>query len=145
MKQDPAAQQALASRAAQMGIGDYTAVVAVVVRSGPSTSTDRVGALSKGQRVHGLADPAAGEWRKIALGDGTGGYVPAKYLSEKTKPAAAAPVPATAVAPPAATSRNVQVAVAATETIPEKRVAYSKSVDDATKQSNLSFDLDQNS
>jgi outer membrane lipoprotein SlyB len=146
VKQDPAAQQALASRAAQMGIGDYTAVVAVVVRSGPSTSTDRVGALSKGQRVHGLADPDAGEWRKIALGDGTGGYVPAKYLSERTKPAAASPpVPVTAAAPPAATSRNVQVAVAATETIPEKRVAYSKSVDDAAKQSNLSFNLDQSS
>ena len=42
-------------------------------------------------------------------------------------------------------SRNVQVAVAATETIPEKRVAYGRSVDDAAKQSNLSFNLDQSS
>jgi hypothetical protein len=144
VKQDPTAQQALASRAAQMGTGDYFAVVAVVVRSGPGTDTDRVAALSKGQRVHGLADPAPGEWRKIALADGTGGYVPAKYLSQTAKPAAVAPVPAVAAVPPA-TSRNVQVAVAATETIPEKRVAYNRSVDDAAKQSNLSFNLDQTS
>src|SRR6185312_9046289 len=47
VKQDPAAQQALATRAAQMGTGEYVAVVAVVVRSGPSTAADRVAALTK--------------------------------------------------------------------------------------------------
>jgi SH3 domain-containing protein len=144
VKQDPGAQQTLANRAAQMGTGDYVAVIAVVVRSGPSNSADRVTALGKGQRVHGLADPTAGEWRKIALDDGGSGYVSRKYLSPVANPAAPAPVPATST-PPAATSRNVQVAVAATETIPEKRVAYGRSVDDAAKQSNLSFNLDQTS
>jgi len=147
VKQDPAAQQALASRAAQMGTGEYVAVVAVVVRSAPSTGANRVAALTKGQHVHGLADPATGEWHKIALEDGgSSGYVLSKYLSPATKTAPAPPAPAPAAAPPsAASSRNVQVAVAATETIPEKRVAYNRSVDDAAKQSNLSFNLDQSS
>jgi SH3-like domain-containing protein len=145
VKQDPAAQQALASRAAQIGAGDYVAIIAVVVRSGPSTNADRVAALHRGQRVHGIADPAAGEWRKIALNDGTNGYVMSKYLSSAKPTAAPAPVPAATAPPAAATSRNVQVAVAATETIPEKRVAYNRSVDDAAKQSNLSFDLDHTS
>lgn len=144
VKQDPGAQQVLASRAAQMGTGDYVATAAVAVRGGPSTGADRVAALGKGQRVHGLADPASGEWRKIALDDGGAGYVSSKFLSPAMKPAAPAPVPAPST-PPAAASRNVQVAVAATETIPEKRVAYSRSVDDAAKQSNLSFNLDQTS
>ncbi|HEX6841936.1 MAG TPA: SH3 domain-containing protein [Stellaceae bacterium] len=145
VKQDPAAQQALASRAAQMGTGDYVAIVAVVVRGAPSTSAARVAALSKGQHVHGVADPATGEWHRISLEDGgSSGYVLSKYLSPATKSAAAPPAPVPATAPPvAATTRNVQVAVAATETIPEKRVAYNRSVDDAAKQSNLSFNLDQ--
>ena len=147
VKQDPAAQQALASRAAQMGTGEYVAIVAVVVRGAPSTGADRVAALSKGQHVRGLADPATGEWHKIALEDGgSSGYVLSKYLSAATKSALAPPPPAAAAAPPTpATSRNVQVAVAATETIPEKRVAYNRSVDDAAKQSNLSFNLDKTS
>jgi Bacterial SH3 domain len=147
VKQDPAAQQALASRAAQMGTGEYVAIVAVVVRSGPSASADRVAALTKGQHVHGLADPTTGEWHKIALEDGgSSGYVLSKYLSPSTKSAAPPPAPVAAAAPPSpATSRNVQVAVAATETIPEKRVAYNRSVDDAAKQSNLSFNLDKTS
>ena len=146
VKQDPAAQQALATRAAQLGTGDYVAIVAVVVRSAPSTGADRVAALHRGQHVHGLADPEAGEWRRIAIDDGTSGYVASKYLSPATKSAAPAPIPAVASAPPTpVTSRNVQVAVAATETIPEKRVAYNRSVDDAAKQSNLSFDLDRTS
>ena len=144
VKQDPAAQQAMASRAAQNGTGDYVAIVAVVVRDGPSTGAGRVAALTRGQRVHGLADPSAGEWRKIALDDGSSGYVSGKYLSPATKAAAPGAAPA-AAPPPAATSRSVQVAVAATETIPEKRVAYNRSVDDAAKQSNLSFNLDTTS
>ena len=149
VKQDPAAQQALASRAAQMGTGEYVAIVAVVVRGAPSSSAERVAALAKGQHVHGLADPATGEWHKIVLEDGgSSGYVLSKYLSPAAKPAAVAPAPvaAAAVAPPSGgTSRNVQVAVAATETIPEKRVAYNRSVDEAAKQSNLSFNLDSTS
>jgi outer membrane lipoprotein SlyB len=144
VKQDPGAQQALASRAAQMGTGDYVATAAVAVRSGPSGSADRITALGKGQRVHGLADPPTGEWRQIALDDGGIGYVSSKFLAPAAKPAAPAPAPV-AAPPSAATSRNVQVAVAATETIPEKRVAYGRSVDDAAKQSNLSFNLDQSS
>ena len=145
VKQDPAAQQALATRAAQLGTGDYVAIVAVVVRSAPSTGADRVAALRKGQHVRGLADPASGEWHKIALEDGgSSGYVLSKYLSPATRSAAPPPALVPPAAPPtAATSRNVQVAVAATETIPEKRVAYNRSVDDAARQSNLSFNLDQ--
>jgi hypothetical protein len=147
VKQDPAAQHALATRAVQMGTGDYVAIVAVVVRSAPSTSADRVAALRKGQHVHGLADPATDEWHKITLEDGgSSGYVLSKYLSPARKSTAPPPTPAAMGAPPtAATTRNVQVAVAATETIPEKRVAYSRSVDDAARQSNLSFNLDQTS
>ena len=145
VKQDPAAQQALASRAAQMGTGEYVAIVAVVVRGAPSTGADRVAALRKGQHVHGLAEPTTGEWHKIALEDGgSSGYVLSKYLTPATKSAAPPPAPvAAATSPTPVTSRNVQVAVAATETIPEKRVAYNRSVDDAARQSNLSFNLDQ--
>ncbi len=149
VKQDPSAQHALASRAAQMGTGDYVATAAVAVRSAPSSSADRVAALGKGQRVHGLADPSAGEWRKIALDDGMFGFVATRFLAPAGT-AAAAPPPAAAAAPaaakpPAAATRNVQVAVAATETIPEKRIAYTRAIDDAAKQSSLSFNLDQTS
>ncbi|HEX7970539.1 MAG TPA: SH3 domain-containing protein, partial [Stellaceae bacterium] len=144
VKQDPGAQQALASRAAQMGTGDYVATAAANVRSGPNGSADRVASLTKGQRVHGMAEPASAGWRKIALEDGTAGYVTAKVLSPAGG-SGSVPAPASAPKPPAAGSRNVQVAVAATETIPEKRVAYNRAIDDAAKQSNLSFNLDQTS
>src|SRR5260370_42544747 len=79
VKQDPGAQQVLASRAAQMGTGDYVATAAVAVRSSPSSSADRVAALGKGQRVHGLADPAAAEWRTIVLHDGGPGHCSTQF------------------------------------------------------------------
>jgi hypothetical protein len=139
VKQDPAAQQAVASRAARMGTGDFVATAATVVHSAPVRSADQVASLERGQRVHGMAEKPIAGWRKVALEDGTSGYVMARVLS----PIGAAPASAAAAKPPAGSSRDVDVAVAATETIPEKRVAYSRAVDDAAKQSNLSFNLDQ--
>jgi Bacterial SH3 domain len=140
VKQDPAAQQALANRAAQLGTGTYVATAPANVRNAPSADADKVGALVKGQQVHVVPDAAGPEWRKLALDDGGAGYVSSRFLA----PAANAPA-ASAAAPTPATSRNVQVAVAATETIPEKRLAYGRAVDDADKQSSLSFNLDRTS
>jgi hypothetical protein len=143
VKDDPQAQQALAA----MGAGDFVATGAASVRSAPSADATRVASLSKGQRVRGLPDSASADWRKVALDDGTTGYVSARLLaSAGAAPAAASPAAGTsAAAPPAAANRNVQVAVAATETLPEKRAAYDQSVNDAAKQSSLSFNLDQTS
>ncbi|HVJ52718.1 MAG TPA: SH3 domain-containing protein [Aliidongia sp.] len=144
VKDDPQAQQYMAARQAQIasaGGEDYVATAAVNVRASPSAGGPKVGALYKGQHVQLSDEPAPGDWRKVALDDGTTGYVSMQYLTSAANAAAAPATPAPR--PPVNTAnRNVQVAVGATETIPEKRVAYDHAVDDAANQSNLAFNLD---
>ena len=129
VKQDPEAQQVMTQRAAQLA---YTTTAPVKIRAEPSQSGAPIGSLPKGQRVQVAPGEETNDWRQISLQGDQTGYVPAKYLAP---PGAVTP-------PPATNNRNVQVAVAATETIPEKRAAYGREVDDAARQSNLTFNLD---
>lgn len=150
--QDPTAQQLVATRAVQFepapptaATARYVATAAVNVRSGPSGSAERLAALTKGQAVEAAGDAADG-WRKVTLDNGVAGYVSDRFLapagSDKAAVATTKAAAAVATAPPASV-RTAQVAMAATETIPQKRAAYVKSVDAAAAQSNLSFNLDQ--
>jgi uncharacterized protein YgiM (DUF1202 family) len=129
VKQDPQAQQVMTQRAAQLA---YTTTAPVKVRAEPSPSAAPIQSLAKGQRVSVQPGDEANDWRQVSLRGDQTGYVPAKFLAP---PKAVTP-------PPASDNKNVQVAVAATETIPEKRAAYGRSVDDAAKQSNLTFNLE---
>ena len=128
VKQDPEAQKVVTQRAAQLA---YTTTAPVQVRAEPSPSAAPIVSLPKGERVR-VAPGETNDWRQISLQGDQTGYVPAKFLAP---PGAVTP-------PPATNNRNVQVAVAATETIPEKRAAYGREVDDAARQSNLTFNLD---
>jgi outer membrane lipoprotein SlyB len=129
VKQDPEAQKVMTQRAAQLA---YTTTAPVKVRAQPATTAATVDSLSKGQRVRVTPGDEANDWRQVSLKGDQTGYVPAKFLAP----------PGTVTPPPTTANKNVQVAVAATETIPEKRAAYGHAVDDAAKQSNLTFNLD---
>jgi outer membrane lipoprotein SlyB/uncharacterized protein YraI len=129
VKQDPAAQQVMTQRAAQLA---YTTTAPVKVRAEPSASAAAISSLPKGQRVRVAPGEEANDWRQVSLKDDQTGYVPARFLAP----------PGRVTPPPASANKNVQVAVAATETIPEKRAAYGRAVDDAARQSNLTFNLD---
>lgn len=139
VRQDPYAQQVMATRSAARG--DYVATASVSVRESPSGSAERIGSLHKGQAVRVADDSSAEGWRRVALEDGTEGFVVAKYLAPAGSRAVSGST--SAKLPPETASPTVQVAVAATETIPEKRLAYNSAVDAAEHQSSLSFDLDQ--
>jgi SH3-like domain-containing protein/outer membrane lipoprotein SlyB len=149
IKDDPEAKQIMARRArlaptaparAPVAAGDLVATASVNVRSGPSASADKVGSLAAGEGVQLGSEAPANGWQQVVLADGTTGYVASRYLSGSGGAVAAA----TPSRPPLnSNNKDAQVAVAATETIPEKRAAYSKAVDDATQQASLSFNLDQ--
>jgi uncharacterized protein YraI/outer membrane lipoprotein SlyB len=129
VKQDPAAQLVMTQRAAQLA---YTTTAPVKVRAEPSPSGAPIVSLPKGQRVQVAPGEETNDWRQVSLKGDQTGYVPARYLAPPSK----------VTPPPATDNKNVQVAVAATETIPEKRAAYGQAVDDAAKQSTLTFNLD---
>jgi uncharacterized protein YgiM (DUF1202 family) len=142
LKQDVEAQRLVSTRAVQFGdvaaSGNYVATAAANVRSAPSGTAARVGTLVKGQAVQVPDEPASGEWRRIVLENGVTGFVSDRFLAPSNTPTAA---PSTAPASPSV--RTAQVAMATTETLPVKRAAYSKSVEEATTQSSLTFNLDQ--
>ncbi len=154
VKDDPEAQSVMATRSAQIAAAnaptmDYVATAGTNVRSGPSAGSAKIDTVAKGDHVRVFNEGGSGSWRKVNLDDGTTGFVSAQYLALSS--ATPRPSPTTATAsnytppprpPVTSTNRNVQVAVGATETIPEKRVAYDHSVDDASKQSTLAFNLD---
>jgi len=152
VKDDPEAQQILARRAraapaapatphVAVGTGDLVATAAVNVRSAPDGGSNKVGALAKGEGVQLGSEAPANGWQQVVLSNGATGYVSSHFLAT---PGAAPAAPVVAARPPLTTNnRDAQVAVAATETIPEKRAAYSKAVDDASQQASLSFNLDQ--
>jgi hypothetical protein len=82
-----------------------TALTAIVIaeginfRSGPSTSSDIINVLHKGDTVIVIGDPASNAWMSVEH-DGNRGYVSAEYLSissgEQTAPAAPENPPAPA-------------------------------------------------
>jgi hypothetical protein len=127
VKDDPAAKKELAARQAALA---YTATARVKVRAAPAADAKLLDTLAKGQHVQVAGGDQPAEWRQVTLTSDKSGYVPAKYLAPP------------GAKPPPSDNPNVQVAVAATESIPQKRAAYGKSVDDAAAQSNISFNLD---
>jgi hypothetical protein len=138
---------------------EYYVSATTSVRQQPDGHAEAVGRVSRGDRVH--AEAPDGGWQWVSLDDGTQGYVLSRYLkrlgssgsgakrSAAPTRTAQAPAPATAApassesAAPVSANRAVEIHIEATETLPEKRVAYNKSVDQAEAQSNVSFNLDQ--
>ncbi|HLY54408.1 MAG TPA: SH3 domain-containing protein [Stellaceae bacterium] len=145
---DPDAQQALktprrtAAATPTAGGTTLTVVKAANVRSAPDANSTRLGGLSPGDKVASAGAPVNG-WRKITY-NGQDAYVSEGIFSATP---AAAPAPTTAAATPApapeSSDKKVAVAQNVTETIPEKREHYDKSVDDADKGSSIAFNLDQ--
>ena len=149
--------------------GGYTVNTAANVRKTPDPNGERVTGLYAGAAVQ-VTGPAQNGWRPIAF-NGQQGYILDKFLTAPgqalpssgsgtatastgtgTAPATGSTASATgsasagsASAASTATPANTNVAVAqnVTETIPEKREHYSKSVDDADKQSAIAFNIDQ--
>lgn len=124
--------------------GTLTVVSAANVRSAPDKNAPRIDGLFPGAQVTPEGPADANGWRKIAY-DGKEGYVVDSAFSS----GAAAPTTTAAAAPaattPAPESADKKVAIAqnVTETIPEKREHYDKSVNDAEKDSSIAFNLDQ--
>jgi uncharacterized protein YcfJ len=162
VQQDPDAQAYMQTRAARIQAAenftpDYVVTAAIALRADPNADSEEVAELERDQPVQLDSEGRSGSWRKIVIEDGRSGYVssrsikrkPAEKKTGKAKTASAeaeaAPQTRKAAPKPPVDSDNadVKAAVAATETMPEKRVAYSKSVDDAAQQSNLTFNLDQ--
>ncbi len=157
-KDDPAAQQALNSprhyglaAPAPTATGGFIINTAANIRKAPSAAAERIVGLFPGAQVQ-APDPAdANGWRKITFNGGQEGYVLDKFLSPAgtplpgaaTKPATPAAPAAPAAPPPEPTDTKVAVAQNVTETIPEKREHYDKSVGDAEKDSAIAFNLDQ--
>jgi hypothetical protein len=155
----PPAPAALPAEATTESGTQYYVGASTSIRQEPDSHSATVGRVSKGDYV--IAEAPDGGWQWVTLDDGTKGYVLSRHLKrlgssaggakERTPPPtrtaeasrpAPAPPPAESAAPVSA-NRAVQIHVEATETLPEKRVAYNKSVDQAEAQSNVSFNLDQ--
>jgi len=66
------------TRAAQRGLGNYTATANVNVRNGPSTSNGRVTQVRAGERVRVLG--WEGNWARVQTEAKVRGYMAANYL-----------------------------------------------------------------
>jgi outer membrane lipoprotein SlyB len=149
-KDDPDAQaalnapkQATASGGSPTATGTFTVAQGINVRKAPDAHSQLVGALYPGAQVQAPQPADANGWRQITFNGGSQGYVMDKFL---TPGGAAAPTAVAAAPAPAVESADKKVAVAqVTETIPEKREHYDKSVADADKDSAIAFNLDSSS
>jgi outer membrane lipoprotein SlyB len=146
-KNDPAAQKVIQRHNNPPVVpssipGAYTVNQAANVRKQPNATAERVTGLYPGTTVQVDGDAADG-WRKIILADRQTGYILDKFLTSPSGKAAPAAAPQATPDEKQSTNPNVQIAVGATETIPQKRQSYDKSLNDADNQSTLAFNLDQ--
>lgn len=96
---EPAAEQPALS-IEEMDI-QYEVVTNANVRKQPSSRTERVGELSRGDRVHVTGHTKDKNWYRVELSEGTTGFVYGELLREPVAAPAPAPKPEPAVATPA--------------------------------------------